>query len=418
MELWNFRRGIDWASDPLGSTVLPNHVFIDGIQGDDNNDGLMPSMPLKTLTRAKFLYPDTHTLICAPARYVDQYGGPDGEFYSVIGDSEDQDVVMIDSLGNRNGIRNPYTENITLVGFLSTCPFISRRIVNCTFVDCGGGIINRSNGCRYINTPMSVLSSVATGGVSAESSVFLNCPITHDSTILNTPIKGSFFDSNSTLNLINGGFDIQASHFENKLTWDVPGNNYQTSNSDGDAFLQDIGLLNFSIDPINSPLFGRGFPDGFVNPRHMAKFYVGNGFYSGISSFDTAISNNPNLDVVSNEILNVGPNDIEFLETEEFSLSSIQTLGIPFKVGIISYLSTVIGSVAGTDSLNRIIEIKYSSNNNDPLGPYKKYRFGERVTENQNGISNGDPLYSWANNIPVRVKRFQARIGIVKAGVI
>ena len=51
--MWNFRRGVDWATDPTGATLLANHCWVDGIEGDDTNSGLAPTLPFKTITQAK-----------------------------------------------------------------------------------------------------------------------------------------------------------------------------------------------------------------------------------------------------------------------------------------------------------------------------------------------------------------------------
>ena len=47
--MWNFRRGINWDLDPTGNTPIANHCFVDGLEGDDLNDGLSRVTPKKNV---------------------------------------------------------------------------------------------------------------------------------------------------------------------------------------------------------------------------------------------------------------------------------------------------------------------------------------------------------------------------------
>lgn len=410
--MWNFRRGVDWATDPTGNTALPLNCFIDSINGVDtgNTTGDNPTTPLKTLTQAKTNFGSTYTVIAAPGRYTNE----DTFNRVVIGDSEDQDVIFVDELGVLSAINENNTENLVLIGYLSPVVFANRIIINCTFLDCPNVQLSRFYGCRVVN---SAVNRISGSTCLLRSCAFLNSPFS--STISTTTlINGCYFDENSTFNLITGAANIEASHFENKITWDITGNTYATSNTDGDPFINDADLLNFSFDPLNSPLFGRGYPDGFSNPRHMARYYIGNGFYSGLTSFDDKVAANANLSVVANELLNVGTNDIEFIETDEITLSSLQAIGVPQKVGIISYLSTVFGLNPSVGNLDRVLEIRYADTDSGALSTYQQYRFGEQATNNGDGTGNGETGYNWADNNPIFVKKYQFRIGVVKAGVI
>ena len=413
--MWSFRRGVDWAGDDTGATPLANNCFVDGLNGDDLNAGT-PLAPFKTITQAKATFSSTYNIILAPYRYVDEYGtvGGNGDAYVIIGDSEDQDVIIVDSLGVRTGMQQNNCENVVLSGFLQGIRLNSNaRIINCTFLNCAGSGIAKSYGCRFINTPLSYTTS---NNSALNSCALLNSPLYSAGPFI---IRGSYVDEQSTLNFPGTSTPIiQASHFENKITWDITGVNYATSNTDGDPFINDADLLNFSFDPLNSPLFGRGYPDGFSNPRHMARYYIGNGFYSGLTSFDDKVAANANLSVVANELLNVGTNDIEFIETDEITLSSLQAIGVPQKVGIISYLSTVFGLNPSVGNLDRVLEIRYADTDSGALSTYQQYRFGEQATNNGDGTGNGETGYNWADNNPIFVKKYQFRIGVVKAGVI
>ena len=96
--MWNFRRGVDWAGDDTGATPLANNCFVDGLNGDDLNAGT-PLAPFKTITQAKATFSNTYNIILAPYRYVYEYGtvGGNGDTYVIIGDSEDQDVIIVDT---------------------------------------------------------------------------------------------------------------------------------------------------------------------------------------------------------------------------------------------------------------------------------------------------------------------------------
>jgi hypothetical protein len=410
--MWNFKRGVDWGTDPTGATPLPNNCFIDGLNGDDVNTGLDPLLPCKTLTKAK-TNGAGNSLICAPYRYVDQFGGVGSfESFTVIGDSEDQDVVFIDSNMTRFGIGSQDCENIVISGYLQGSATVGYRIINCTFLNCANCGVNYLYGCRYVNSPLTASNSLN----QILSCALINSPLTTQTG--NTILRGSFVDASSTLNLVGGIVNTQAGHFENKLTWDIPAVSYDTSNTDGDPFIYDSDLLNYSFDPLNSPLFGRGYPDTLSNPRHMARYYIGTGFYSGLTSFDAKVAANQNLDVVANELLNIGNNAVEFIETDEVLLDSLQAIGVPQKVGILTYLSTVFGLNPSVGNLDRVLEIRYSETEGGVLTAYKKYRFGEQATNNGGGLGNGETGYNWGDNIPIFVKKFQVRIGVVKAGII
>ena len=131
-----FRRGIDWGNDPTGQTILPSTVLVDGLSGNDANDGLSLETPMKTPTAAKAAYPGFQ-VVCAPFRYVDELGNTgSGETTVYIGDSTDDDVVFISSQGNLNGFAVSGFENITLINYLNANPGNQRIAVNCTFVVC------------------------------------------------------------------------------------------------------------------------------------------------------------------------------------------------------------------------------------------------------------------------------------------
>jgi len=409
--MWSFRRGVDWTGDNTGATPLANNCFVDGLNGNDLNAGT-PLAPFKTITQAKATFSNTYNIILAPYRYVDEVGAVGSfETYTLIGDSEDQDVVIIDSLGVLSGLVD--SENLVLNGFLNGSR--GSTIINCSFVDCGNCKAFRFAGCRFINSQVTNLNAVPN---TIASCAFLNSPFLNDNN-QSTNILGCYFDDNSTLNRnTTSQLNISASHFENKITWDISGVTYATSNTDGDAYINDADLLNYSFDPLLSPLFGRGYPDGFSNPRHMARYYIGNGFYSGLTSFDDKVAANANLSIVANELLNVGTNDIEFIETDEITLSSLQAIGVPQKVGIITYLSTVFGLNPSVGNLDRVLEIRYADTDSGALSTYQQYRFGEQATNNGDGTGNGETGYNWADNNPIFVKKYQFRIGVIKAGVV
>ena len=202
-------------------------------------------------------------------------------------------------------------------------------------------------------------------------------------------MRGSYVDEQSTLNFAGTLTPIiQASHFENKITWDITGVNYATSNTDGDPFINDADLLNFSFDPLLSPLFGRGYPDGFSKKTTRDTWRditLGTVFIRVLLRLTIKVAANANLSVVANELLNVGTNDIEFIETDEITLSSLQAIGVPQKVGIISYLSTVFGLNPSVGNLDRVLEIRYADTDSGALSTYQQYRFGEQATNNGDG---------------------------------
>ena len=372
------------------------------------------------MTNAKATFSNIYTIVVAPWRYVDEMGSSGAyDDYAYIGDSEDQDVIFVDSVGNKRGLNNAKNENVTVEGYLEGC--FNIKALNCIFVECANVLVNRLIGCRLINSNCTNYTVGGTAGHLCASSAFINSPVTllHSNPAVQMNFSGCYFDSTSTLNNVTPNIcNLTGCHFANKMSWDIPTVNYGASNTDGDPYIYDADLLNYSIDPLNSPLFGRGYPDGFSNPRHLARYYIGTGFYTGQSSFDSKVAANPNLDVVANELLNIGANDVEFIETDEVTLPTLQALGVPHKVGIITYLSTLFGLNPSLNSLDRVLEIRYSSDISSPLGVYKKYRFGEQATNDSMNLSNGDPGYSWANNTPIFVKKFQARIGVVKPSAV
>ena len=416
----NFRRGRDWAADPTGNTILPNHCFIDGLEGDDSNTGLDPNLPLKTLTQAKILHPTSVFKITAPWAYIDQLGSVGAlETHVIIGDSTDEDVVFIDSQSNRGGLGVDNCENVTLVNYLTGCSNV--RAINCTFQDCSSLYINRLIGCRLINCSPSNAPSGGTGGHFCYSSAFINSPLTllHPNPAVQINILGCYFDGSSTLNNTTPNvLNLTSCHFENKISWDIASVNYGASNTDGDAFIFDSGLLNYTFDKALSPLFGRGYPDGFSNPRHMARYYIGAGFYSGTPSFDAKILANNNLNVLNDEIIVIGPNDSETIETDEVVINNV--IGVPHKVGILNYTSTLFGLNPSSGQLERVLELRWTNSDNEDINTktYKKFRFGEQATVNSDGKGNGDTGYTWSENIPIKAYSFQARINIVKAGVV
>jgi len=413
--MYNFKRGIDWVADPTGATVLPNHCFVDGIEGNDSNTGATPAQALKTLTQAKALFASSYTIVVAPDRYVDQLGHPtNGETYKIIGDSADGDVNFIDSTGTLRGLAVSFSENCTLIGYLNTSVGNSRKLINCTFVDCIESRQQQFSLCKFINTPI----DLEVPGHSYNCT-FINSPtITNMASNLFITIRSCYFDSLSTLsNTTSNDLKLIDNHFEDKTTWDISSVTYNSNNTDGASGVYDLNLLNYSFNPLTSPLLGRGYADGLVSPTHLAGFYIGERFYVGTTNFDAKIAANPNLIVSNNEIINIGTNDVEILESDDIILDSVQVFGTPHKVGIINYLSTVVGLNASLNNLERVLEIAYSDSDFLPIGPFKKFRFGDPASINANGKTNGETGYNWDDNTVLFVRKFRVRFGIVKPGL-
>ena len=415
---WNFNAGVDWANDPTGNTILPFHCFVDGLLGSDSNDGLTPQTALKSITQAKALYSNLFTIVVAPYVYNDQYGNTSlGDNYSLMGDTDIDNVLLVDTNNTRTGIGNNNTTNVVLSNYLNSIGGFQRTVVDCTFVNCSNTNAQFLFGCRFINSP---LSKTFNANTDIFSSAFFNSNVTINNSggTQGIDFSGCFMDNNSLLSHTVGASNLIDCHVENQSSWSVI--NIDTATTFGNSFINGQVLLNYSIDPVQSPLFRPGFPDGFSNPRLLSKFYTGYDFFTGETDFDNAIAANPFLSVVANNIVvdPASPTDTQSIETPEITLDSLQVLGIPHPVGVTDYGSTLLGLNPSPSNYDRVVEIRYSTSLTGSFTAYKRFRIGSLPTENVDGTSNGEESYSWGDNNLLIVRRYQVRYTFIKAGVV
>ena len=431
---WNFKRGYDLNT----GIPFPNTAFIDGVDGVDmvGNGGRLN--PYKSITFAKTQHAAPYTFILSPFIYSDQFGQIGSfENYSLIGDIDDADVVIEDTLGVLDGA-GLSCENIIFKGFFD--PRIHNRNIefpNCIFLNCLSVYLGTSNGCKFINSDAVIDIS---GFQALANSMFLSNTIRfqHSNPATTITIQSCYgyncLLNNITPNIVtvNNCFVDAPDSVDNTvregfiINWISQSTNYNNSNTDKDQSGQLIAIekLDYRITA-TSPLYGLGYSGNIgtiVNStvtQNLGGTILGDGFYEGLPFFDDIIANDPNFDIVNGELTNVGANDLEFLELPVIVGDIARTFGVIRKVGIIDYRGSVVGTILSATELDRLIEIRYTTEVNGILPvTYSKFRVGDRLSIDDMQRTNGDPNFDWSTAEDIEYFSYQLKIGIGKAGII
>lgn len=407
----NFKRGID-----VNGNDEPNSFFVDGgcfnnSGGDDVTGDGSSSNPWKTITHAVANTTGAiDNIYLAPSEYINDVYNVNSR--RIIGDTMNRDVIITDGTGNGNAFNRPsvYLENIVIKGYLT--PFVDdawaskEAPVNCVFIDNGsvpykstGGSINDFIDCIFINNNINLINTV--------SGKFLRC-LFYNSNIVNTTGQATnfqrcLFDLNSNYVASTGVGQVSVTDFSHIESIPIFENGDNTNLTIDPNVTEEITTPALFVSPSFIDLAVSSVSPLLKNDitGNVGNVFRGLSFSPDQPDFVNTVLANPDIEIVNSELRLVPSVPIgESRSIEGFSIvaSAINELTTPYQIGLsikCEYSFEVRWADAGFDII---------------LSPWKKFRLGEKMTQNSNGTTTGEPNYDWNDNQKITYKTAEGRL--------
>jgi hypothetical protein len=407
----NFKKGIDWATDPTGATPLPGYIFVSK-SGDDANPGT-PDLPKKTINGALAEAASFNYVIIGTGVYKDEETGSATSGCKLIGDGV---VLVKGSPGKKFASLRIHVESLIFEGYdyvyshdtaahVPTNSYIENCVLLGSKILANNGTIGAHyvKGCILVGTEMIYQSgaSVINGII---DSVCYKCDITINSNIHNSSIVGCNINI-TTRAYENIKWHSYNNYFDTPITIDeitysdlsdqiqaLPAIN--TFSTGADPKFSDPEKYSFVVNT-NSPLFGAGY-DG----TNIGRVKIGRVFTQTTDEIYNSEDNNFfEFDGLSQFKVSEGQTE-GYLVTTPIDFGKLTYVGAIPLVGVPDFVSSVPTIAPNMMNPNALVfYMRWAGLNEDiTTKNYYKFRFNEipafKRDLNGNIIStNGDDQF-------------------------
>lgn len=404
----NFQIGIDYVLDPTGQTPLPNHVFIDGKDGDDATvDGTDPNTPYKTIIAAQS-QGQGKSYVVGTGEYPEFGLLPSSNYFA------DGFVILINNGTDRLASTN--SGGIRLDGFIID-GYISisaggikrayRSINNCIIKNTlydpdiasgSTGFSNMSN-TKYINSVVNIGAAVV--GTTIDRCMFINSSF-EISNNQNITFSNNHLDDNSSVNFSGTGTKTYIYNNNNGTLLGIPDVN--TGNIDLPPLFYGVpSNLEFSVQP-DSPLLGSGESGGIIGG-----VLTGRLLNTDSPEFGAALDPLGNTQFNLGELVKINTANDGIRESLLVDMGKLYNSPIINMAGIIDFINNIPYSNGIINPSHLNIEIRYAGSN-QVLTAYKPFKLGERILLDDLGKSTADDSFRWGNTVEQTMRYVQIRV--------